>query len=127
MHSPADRNQFTEDEAVRLMEGLLRTRAASFYMVNSSSQKRLFRTGDLAAVALRRLVDEASVRDPERVPIFVKIVAESFAYPELIVRPEDREPKATKALLEYFLQFVKDASTKSLIEDALTRLKALPN
>jgi hypothetical protein len=123
MSSPNDRDQFTEDEAVRLMENLLRTRTTSYYMVSSVSQKRLFRTGDLAAVALRKLVDEDSLRDPEKIPIFVRIVAESFAYPEFIVRSEDREPKATIALLEHFLAYVQNASTKSFIEETLTQLK----
>jgi hypothetical protein len=127
MSSPNDRDQFTEDDAVQLMENLLRTRTTSYYIISSFSQKRLFRTGDLAAVALRKLVDEDSLRDPEKIPIFAKIVAESFAYPEFIVRSEDREPKATIALLEHFLLYVQNASAKSFIEETLTQLKAKPS
>ena len=73
----------------------------SFRMYSGWDEKTLNRSGDLAAVAVLKTLDDSEMASPESVEFVLLIVRMAFECPQCVKVTDDRRPRMSLVLLEH--------------------------
>jgi hypothetical protein len=98
--------------SLALIRGELKLRANGKWISRSWAQKQIYRLGDLAAVALLKILNDEELVTSSNLPAALSLLQESFAYPDLISHESDRQPRVALLLLDHLQQGAQDAETK---------------
>ena len=85
-------------------------------------EKQLNRLGDGTAVALLKVLDQAELKDPEKIKRLLPLVRESFEAPQIIVVEEDRKPKVTL----FFLRYLRDEVEATDVRNEISKVIEFP-
>jgi hypothetical protein len=88
-------------------------------VIIASHQKQLLRMGDAISIALIKVLDDESLKDPQAIREFLPLIQTAFAEPKLIERETDKKPKITGVLLEYLKGCTSDSTLEREIEQTI--------
>src|SRR5215213_9861797 len=83
----------------------------------SVTEKHINRLGDRVSIALLKIYDAESLKDPQNIRNYLPIVRAAFVAPRIIRLAEDRKPEVTMFLLTYLEREITDTNLKSQISD----------
>jgi hypothetical protein len=110
-------------QAIRLVEGHLRLNTNGRKYISSHTNKQLSRLGDTVSVALVKLLYPSALLDTLNLEAVLSTLKIAFAYPDLIERPEDRQPQVALLLLDYLRANIAEPSLANRVLDTQAFLK----
>jgi hypothetical protein len=112
--------QVSEDYDVPLVKRALNEQAqgASFSFTN----KYVSRLGDRVSIALLKIFDEKDFQNPKQLRVALKLVHQSFASLDLIIVPDDKNPKVTLFFLSCLQRQTKDPQLRDEISQLISFL-----
>jgi hypothetical protein len=110
--------------SLALIRGELKLLANGKWISRSWAQKQIYRLGDLAAVALLKILNDDELVTSSNLPAALSLLQESFAYAELIPHESDRQPRVALLLLDHLRQGAQDAETKLQIGRTMELIRA---
>jgi hypothetical protein len=78
--------------------------------------------GDSATIAIIKIYSEDELLKPANVEAYLHVIGVAFAAPNVILRKEDRDPKATLFLLHFLDKNLKDAGLKKQVAELESRV-----
>ncbi len=95
--------------SVQVVKNLLRMPAG---ISTGFSEKQMERLGDRTAIAILKIYSSHDLEEPPTIKKILPVIRASFAYPELILLPEDRKPDVTLLLLRHLKEVIHSADLK---------------
>jgi len=89
----------------------------------SFTEKNVNRLGDRVSIALLKILEDRDLQDPRTLRAALRLVRQSFMYPNLISIVQDKKPKVTLFLLDYLNTKTADPSLKEEISALITFVK----
>jgi hypothetical protein len=103
------------DQTENSVAALLKQLSSGY--VTGFAEKPVNRLGDVAAVALTRIVADSKL-SPKDVENMLVVLREAFGRPSIVVIESDRQPRTALFVLQYFDSLTVDAELKRKITDA---------
>ena len=113
--------QGAEDYDVPLVKTALQEQLQGISL--SFREKYVSRLGDRVSIALLKILDDGDFKDPRTLRAALRLVRQSFMYPNLISIIQDKKPKITLFLLNNLNGNTGDASLKGEISALIKFVK----
>jgi len=86
-------------------------------------EKQIHRLGDRAAIGLVKIFVESDFRDSEQASKALEIIRSAFAYPDMISRQEDKEPKVALLFLTKLRDQIESSDLRVEIDSLIDFVK----